>query len=530
MLYCSQFLQLHKQEDVNMKLQVPHRFYLVALGILIACTLLNCNKDENPKPEATASLLLSKLSVAVVPGNTDDVIITAGDQQSQPGTLSFVSDNPGIAQITLNANVLSVKGLQYGSANITISGSNGFQAILPVVVYNINLLETDELYISMTDSFTIRKSYYMYGATGSFFHPVAEDGFFSLGSYGLENLYVTANAINGKHSVITVKARHGSNALAHPVSYNYIGQAIYEPVAPDGYVALGMVVGTETQPPPLTDIVCVRRDLTIAGECASAPLSNLHDQISPTRFVYWKIQPPDAGPHPKAYLTPGTFLMTPLAWNAPVSVPVGKVVMNVLKVNLPLLSESPSQSFLPKLENYDTPPDRTIPLFSRALLLPYTTVKDMEYLSDAAWRIKYSPMYRLEREVYYRRLFHNHNQTSVIQTNTHVTRSGITSEQSESYWNETGIALSVEAGVSIKAFEAKVTATVSQSLGHSSMTSVSEFIETEISKSIDTPPGKAAALWQQYNRYVLYRHNGAELEAVADWEFGLDSYVTDEYP
>jgi hypothetical protein len=109
-------------------------------------------------------------------------------------------------------------------------------------------------------------------------------------------------------------------------------------------------------------------------------------------------------------------------------------------------------------------------------------------------------------------------------------RSGVTTTESESYWNETSISVTVEAGVSIEMFSGKVSTTVSTAFGYSSMTSVAELQEKEVSSSINTPPGKAAALWQKFNRYVLKRHNGTTLEPVAAWEFGIDSYVTDEYP
>ena len=136
----------------------------------------------------------------------------------------------------------------------------------------------------------------------------------------------------------------------------------------------------------------------------------------------------------------------------------------------------------------------------------------------------------LERQVFYKLLYHNYNQTSEVQTNSVLIRSGVTTTESESYWNETSISVTVEAGVSIEMFSGKVSTTVSTSFGYESMTSVAELQEKEVSSSINTPPGKAAALWQKFNRYVLKRHNGTTLEPVAAWEFGIDSYVTDEYP
>jgi hypothetical protein len=79
-------------------------------------------------------------------------------------------------------------------------------------------------------------------------------------------------------------------------------------------------------------------------------------------------------------------------------------------------------------------------------------------------------------------------------------------------------------------FESKVSTTVTTSFGYETMTSVAVLQEKEVNSTINTSPGKAAALWQQYNRFILKRHKGTSLEPVAAWEFGIDSYVTDEYP
>jgi len=86
--------------------------------------------------------------------------------------------------------------------------------------------------------------------------------------------------------------------------------------------------------------------------------------------------------------------------------------------------------------------------------------------------------------VYYRLLYHNYNQTSETQTNSVTITSGITTTEANRVWNETAISLSVEAGVSIKFVEAKVTATVSRTMGYETETSISELKEKSIATSI----------------------------------------------
>jgi len=301
--------------------------------------------------------------------------------------------------------------------------------------------------------------------------------------------------------------------------------SFWRPLPPDGYTALGTVVGHNTWgAPPLSEVVCVRSDLTIIAESGDF----IYDDRETGADMFlscWKIDQPSAGPHDYAYLAPGTFVGVD-NWNRPSVDPV----MYVLKVDLPTLAEAPYQNFVPRLTGYDTPSEETMPILGKAMLVPCSIINDVIYSGNVGWQVANSPLYRLERQVYYKLQYHNHNQTSEIQTNSVTIRSGMTTTESETIWNSTSISISVEAGLSFKAFSGKVTATVSRSFGYESQTSVAELQEREVSSSINTPPGKAAALWQRFNRYVLYRHNGTDLEPVSAWEFGIDSYVTDEYP
>jgi hypothetical protein len=287
---------------------------------------------------------------------------------------------------------------------------------------------------------------------------------------------------------------------------------------------LGSVVAPDNQPPALGDYVCVREDLTTFGSAGSF-IWNDNDTGMPYDLGCWKIYPPESGPHDFAYLETGTFV----AWNY-WNPPESHQVMNVLKVELPMLSEAPYQTYIPKLDSYDSPPEETVPLLGKAMLSPCTIVNDLLYANNIHWRVANSPFYRLERQVFYKLLYHNYNQTSELQNNQVTIRSGVTTEESQSYWEETSVSVTAEGGVSIGFFSGNVSATVSTSFGYSTQTSISELQETEITSSINTAPGKAAALWQKYNRFVLKRHNGTDLEPVAVWEFGIDSYLTDEYP
>ena len=505
--------------------------------ILAAVVLVTCSDSPTQpaqQPDTNAPLL-SRLLVSMVPGGIETVIIRATDQAGGLEPCTLANSNPSVATATLTDSTIRITGLACGSTEISVTGSNGKVRRLPVRVYTPYVLETSDLYITYVDEFVLRWNDAGSGGThdGSFYHPVTRDGFHALGSLGLgPKGYPNPN---GTRAVMVVKAKPGhENALAAPTDYEQIYNdansgadmfgSFWRPIPPPGYVAMGTVVANNTwNKPSLSDVVCVRSDLAIVAEAGTF----IYSDVATAAYKFlscWKIDQPDAGPHDLAYLVTGTFVGVN-NWNCPTASPM----LYVLKVDLPTLAEAPYQEYVPRLNGYDSPPPETVPTLAKAMLVPCSIINDRLH-GDVGWQVANSPLYRLERCVYYKLLYHNHNQTSEMQTNTVIITSGITKAHADRVWNETAIEMSVEVGVSIKAVEAKVSATVSHAMGYETETSVSELQEKSVSSSVNTSPGKAAALWQKYTRYVLYRHTGTQLEPVSGWEFGIDSYVTDEYP
>ena len=505
---------------------------IITVGILT----VDCSKESTTEPVDTrsATLLLGRLSVALVPAGTENISIIARNKENQTESFSASSGDANIATaVVLSDSVVKVTGMNAGNTEIAITSESGITKAFPVWVYNYQILDVGELFITFCDLFQYRWDDSGSGGDydGSYYHPLPPSGFKALGSLGFGGYYNP----NGIHAVMVIRAKDGSNALTAPLDYtlvyNDIGSgatddgSFWTPVPPTGYVAMGTVAQSGYGKPSLEDVVCVREDLTLPGE--SGAFIWIDQGTGANMWLgTWKIDPPNAGPHEDAYLATGTFVGWD-KWSPPSVHPV----MNVLNVPLPLLAEAPYQSYVPKLTGYAKPDDETVPTMAREMLVPCTIVKDPLYdNTNPHWRITNSPFYRLERQVYYKLLYHNHNQTSEVQTNSVLIRSGVTTTESQSYWNETSISITVEAGVSIKMFESKVSTTVSTSFGYETMTSVAVLQEKEVTSTINTSPGKSAALWQQYNRFVLKRHNGTALEPVSAWEFGIDSYVTDEYP
>lgn len=513
----------------------PLSFSLLFLISFSLFLFNNCSEDNPTQPEPQADnsdILVSCLNVALVEGGSQTICVTACDKNGNPESFNVTSGNSGIASVLRLDSTFIVTGVSNGNTIITVTSNSNKSKDIPVMIYNPQILETDELLITFSQTFNYRWNDAGSGGTydGSFYHPVTTDGFYPLGSLGFSGYYNP----NGLLGVMVVKAKPGSDAIAFPVDYEFIYNdagsganddgSFWNPIPPDGYKAMGTVAQTGYGAPSIYDVVCIREDLTIPGEVNNCIWYDVG--TGATLFLStWLTEPPVAGPHDNAFLSTGTFVGCS-NWSKPTTHPA----MNVLNIKLPMLAETPYQQYAPTLTGFDPPPDETVPILAREMLVPCTIVKDPLYSNNYMWRVSNSPFYRLERQVFYKLLYHNHNQTSIQQHNSYTRRYGVSTQESNEFWSETSISVTVEAGISIKIFDAKVSTTVSKSFGYATQTSVSELEESEYESGVDVLPGKAVAIWQRWNRYVLKRHNGTSIEPVKAWEFGINSFITDEYP
>jgi hypothetical protein len=465
----------------------------------------------------------------MVPGGDESVTVHATDADGSPCSFTVSNNDPEVASFTISDSTLQITGLEYGTADLIVTSETGLTCTIPVQVYDQFTIDTGELLVRYTNSYIME-----WGAilkNFEFWWPRYQ-GWHMLGTLQWNKTWGTPS--NYPIKMIVLKAIDGSDALAYPESWevewsssypSWTGPdeiTIWNPIPPEGYVAMGSVAkaGDDTVPPSLTCVVCVREDLTIAGEAGEIIYAE-------DNFALYFNDSPDAGPHEFCYLPTGTSICALWGVNP---TPATHPELNVLNVELPMLGEA-LQTYLPQLTNFEAPPLESPPVMAKAMLVPYTIVNDQLYSNNLSWQYANSPFYRLERQVFYKRLYHNHNTSSQPQTNSVTIISGVTTEESQSFWSETSVSVSVEAGISIgDVISGKVNTTVSESFGYQTQTSVTELEQKEVETSINTAPGTAAACWQMYNRFVLFRHNGVDLEPVDSWEFGIDSYVVDDYP
>jgi hypothetical protein len=496
--------------------ETMNKLWFTAMGfcvIMISLLISGCSNDKPTQPPANqSSLLLSKLVVSVVPGGNESITVSSFDGDGAFSECGVSNSDPSVASCVITDSTLQIAGIAIGTSNLTITNQAGKSCVLPVEVYDKNILDAGEFLIAYTDNYY---DTYHFG----FFIPIPPEGFYALG--GL--LTLETSFPNGRITMMTVKPKPGTDAIAFTDSFVTTDQAfrgrIWKPIPPAGYKAMGYVVTMPGVHP--ASQACIREDLTTVGSIDEA----IYIDSSLNWYSAWKIDAPFCGAHRRAYLAPGTFTFCDYSIDPPANDPL----MNVLNVDLPTLAEAPEQIFAPRLTSLAPPPMETAPTLGKALLAPFSVITDL--YNDIAWQMDNSPTYRVDRQVFYKCLYHNYNQTDVLQTNSYEVVSGISSMQSETFRATAGIAISAELGVSFSpAVSAKIAATVSYEVGYERLTGITEFQETHRTTSLNIPPGKAGAIWQRFNRFTLYRHDGNSLEVVGVQDIGLDSYVTDVYP
>ena len=477
--------------------------------------------------------------------------------------MRVASSDPGVATASANGAAVTISGVAVGRASVAVTSADGRSATLEVQVYDPRRMEAGELSIAFTTEFSpvfVSSASSWEVGSWSAWQPVPPAGYHTLGDFGmpfpgpvLPGRTTTYWDPNGVRAAMVVKG-NTPTALALTGDYQLVGTTeslywdqtgvIWRPLCPGGYRSLGMVMTWErplpaTPTPPGHPTACVRQDLTTPGRVGADKFVYVGAGYEGGSLWYqavWAIDQPVVGSHPRAYLAPGTFVWSKanVSSDSLLPPPSADPAVNILDVDLQLLGEAPPQAVFPKL-SHDPAPE-TAPLFTKAVLVPCSVVKDPVH--DATWQIANSPFYRLERSVSWRLIAHDYNATSVEQPNSVQFTMGITTEESQRIWEATNVSVSTEVGLEI-GFDAgplsagastKVTVSLNEEMGYETAHSLAELRSRTDTLALQTPARTSVALWQQVSRFTLYRHNGSRLEVVEFWEAGTSTFYADELP
>ncbi|MBC3269541.1 Vps62-related protein [Pseudomonas sp. SWRI81] len=242
-------------------------------------------------------------------------------------------------------------------------------------------------------------------------------GFFSLGDVVIDE----HKNISGRHVVAVVCEDEAARtdpakgkALARPDDYELIWKdsgsgskkdgAIWRPVPPEGYVALGSVCSDGHDKPSFNAIRCVRADLVIAS-ASGEPLWSDKGSGARQSICAWGAIPPVPSAD-EIHLAPGTFL----GFNG-YSRPAHFLAYS-LRFRMPV--EDRPLPPAPVLEGVTPPSVQKPEQPTGCVRLPWFTVKDPQ-LSPPE-QLRNSPFYDLQRTDHYQLVGHSHNRTNATTT------------------------------------------------------------------------------------------------------------------
>lgn len=383
-----------------------------------------------------------------------------------------------------------------------------------------------DLILTFTSKFHLRYNDEGSGATknGAFWHPQAPGGFYALGSVGSSNY----NDINENSWALCVAAAPGkADAIAHPVSYTglwndkgsgaRLNGSCWRPVPPPGYVALGDVFSSTWGPPALTDIVCVRADLTAKGQHGVEIYNDTNSGGDAFIVVYEAIVPGNSTYSEEKALFSANTLIANTGHFPPADI--------FYCLQLPLPVEKLPAASLPPLTKVTTPDALVGETVDRVVHVPFTAVTDKSY-SDG-WKVANSPFYKIKRKVAYHLEVFEYNETDTAQVKSKSVTTGVKTTQSSTFSVNTGISVTAEGGVSVLGTGGKMSATVSVALGYDRTTTFEVFKEVTITCPLTTLPHTAGAAWAINHCLVVEREDKTEL--LHKLSFDTASFILQQY-
>jgi len=467
--------------------------------------------------------------VAMLAGGQQIVTVTARDEDGNKLDWIVSPGDPNVATALKNGDEIELTATDEGNTTLMVTTQSELRPLrrtLPVRVYDSMVLDAGELLIRYVDRFECLGPVPSGYGSASFYRPVVPDGWYRLGSFGIPT--GGCPNINGQQWMMIVKPNPPeSDAEAPPVvaptGYTRIGgfsapgegsATFYEPRCPAGYVEMGCVEGS----PASDDGACVREDLTVPGVAGARILTYWATRTEAPANTHFETT--------TAYLETGAF-SGPLDFHPS---------LNVLAVQLPLLIDSPQQSWLPRVTSFQsTENNYSEPMLAKAMLVPFTAILNgSDYASrGAGWMVENSPLVRVERVVRWQRdLFFINTGTTDQQLSLRLTK-GISNETSTTISHKVGVSLTVETGVKFLGAGGKVSTTVSYEFGYQTQNAVGEFEERSEEESITVAPHKVGAVWREHSTIVVQVHhpNTGSLETILSQPmFDVLSFVYDDYP
>lgn len=360
---------------------------------------------------------------------------------------------------------------------------------------------------------------------GAFWLPNAQGDFRPIGPIVVN----TYDDINGLYGGLLVKGDPG--VVAEPVDYKPIWNdkgsgadrdgAVWRPIPPPGYVALGDLFWAGYDKPATNAIWCVRAEQTIGGDVGARQWWDKGSGAKADVSI-WAVDTPRYPDNQEQVLYVPAFTFTAVPnYSEPSTTPV----VNVL--NLPSQVTVNPGPPIPVMTSYDRPPEE-VHVIDRQDIVPFVLVKDDE--KTVQWRVNNSPFYTLQRERWYNQIMYrdNRNGSEPARMSDSV-ETGVSQEESQAFSMKTGISVSATSGIDLFV-KAEYTVSVSLELGYEHRYTNTVFVNETKTQEMTVPAHASGTLWAMDDQLFPIRRDGSILGSEGQLTFTTAAYVTGEYP
>ena len=307
------------------------------------------------------------------------------------------------------------------------------------------------------------------------------------------------------------------------------GETMWRPIPPAGYIAMGLVASKTNNPPGASTVKCIKKDYTQRGyfntDVSKDRLWYSEYTGANSKFSIWEVYPPEIEEGtPTVHFHPNTFAGNTAAYSSP---GIAEENSNAYVLKLDLHEDMPENANTinnkPQLTSFDLP-ELNHPGTTSYAYLPWFLVIDIKYTTID--KIKYSPIYKLERQTdYLREYFHHVDGGSPFVVKFETSQGTNVSKMKE--WNtETNITVTGK----IKGAGYEASASISHTMSHGGQDSKSWDEKKTITEETEIKANHAMAVYVITSKYTLLRMSGVPVYSSTLSCKVADSKYTTTYP
>ncbi|MGW1072323.1 Vps62-related protein [Streptomyces sp. NPDC002537] len=348
------------------------------------------------------------------------------------------------------------------------------------------------------------------------------------------------SSLTGKFAVVVARGVNPADELLKPpVRFERIwtdrgsgakaNGAVWRPIPPDGYVALGDVWTGYWDAPKLGSFVCVRkgavggRSYVREGEIGARIWHDRGSGAKDGNCGVWSVVPPayPLDSTERLLLDVGGFVARGDSWDRP------NRTVYVLDLPAVVLKQNPAPA--PRQTSHAFPDPRETPkVMDRQVTVPCTVVSDPG--KTPGWQTANSPFYTMERRTSYFAQMHNDNSNGgQPQEPTQSVTTGVTESKSKEFSSKTGVTVTAKVGIEVKGLSAGVETSVTRELGYSTRTEVSVMQQQNFTWTLRTAPRTSAVAWSPRHEIRAVRRDG-DVVGQAALVFDVESRTYTQYP